>query len=202
MRITFGRKLRCYADFMKFHRIQLAVVCLISLFASGAIAQEKEKPAAPLSRADLISAAREIMTAQQYCALITLGEDGRPVVRTMNPFPPDDNMIVWFATSTSTRKAQQIRRDPRVTLYYADHAKATGFVALSGTAVLVDDQAEIKKHWRAYWDSAFPDKTKLVLIKVMPERMDVLNYKRGALNDPVTWRTPSVDFSKPEPTAK
>ena len=36
------------------------------------------------------------MTAQHYCALITLGEDGRPVVRTMNPFPPDDDMMVWY----------------------------------------------------------------------------------------------------------
>ncbi len=172
----------------------LFVIALLAALIVPAVAQEKEKPAAPLTRAQLISAAREIMTAQQYCALITLDEGGRPVVRTMNPFPPDDDMIVWFATSTLTRKFQQIRRDPRVTLYYADHSKATGFVALSGKAELVSDQSEIKKHWRAYWDSAFPDKTKLVLIKVIPERMDVLNYKAGAINDPVTWRTPSVEF--------
>jgi len=180
----------------------LFVLGLVIALITPSLAQEKERPTAPLSRADLIAAAREIMTAQQYCALITLGEDGRPVVRTMNPFPPDDDMIVWFATSTSTRKAQQIRRDSRVTLYYADHAKATGFVALSGTAVLVDDQAEIKKHWRAYWESAFPDKTKLVLIKVTPEHMDVLNYKRGAINDPVSWRTPSVDFKNADSGSK
>lgn len=181
---------------------RFAIVCLLTFLVSGVVAQEKDKPAAPLSRADLIAAAREIMTAQQYCALITLEEDGRPVVRTMNPFAPDGDMVVWFATNTLSRKVQEIRRDPRVTLYYADHAKATGFVALSGKATLVSDQAEIKKHWRAYWEPAFPDKTKLVLIKVVPEHMDVLNYKRGAVNDPVTWRTPSVDFTKPEAAAK
>jgi len=180
----------------------LFIVGLIAALIIPSVAQENEKPAAPLTRTQLIAAAREIMTAQQYCALITLGEDGRPVVRTMNPFPPEDDMIVWFATSTLTRKYQQIRRDPRVTLYYADHSKATGFVALSGKAELVSDQAEIKKHWRAYWDSAFPDKAKLVLIKVIPERMDVLNYKAGAINDPVTWRTPSVDFTNSASQAK
>jgi general stress protein 26 len=180
----------------------LFIFGLLTALIAPSVAQEKEKPAAPLTRAQLISAAREIMTAQHYCALITLGEDGRPVVRTMNPFPPEDDMTVWFATSTLTRKCQQIRHDPRVTLYYADHSKATGFVALSGKAELVSDPAEIKKHWRAYWESAFPDKTKLVLIKVIPERMDVLSYKAGALNDPVTWRTPSVEFKNTEPQTR
>jgi general stress protein 26 len=179
---------------------RFAAICLLTLFISGAVAQEK--PPASLSRADLIAAAREIMTAQQYCALITLDEDGRAVVRTMNPFPPEDDMTVWIATSTLTRKVQQIRRDPRVTLYYADHCKATGFVAITGKAVLVDDRAEMIKRKRAYWDTAFPGFKNLVLIKVIPERMDVLNYKAGAVNDPVTWRTPSVEFKNAESRAK
>jgi general stress protein 26 len=40
----------------------------------------------------------------------------------VNRFPPEEDMTVWIATSTLTRKVQQIRRDPRVTLYYANHA--------------------------------------------------------------------------------
>ena len=179
----------------------LFILGLLAACIMPVVAQDKEK-SAPLSRADLIAAAREIMTAQQYCALITLDEDSRPTVRTMNPFPPEDDMTVWIATSTLTRKVQHIRRDPRVTLYYADHSKATGFVAITGRAVLVDDRAEMIKRKRAYWDSAFPGFKNLVLIKVIPERMDVLNYKRGALDDSVTWRTPSVEFKSAEPQAK
>jgi hypothetical protein len=41
-----------------------------------------------------------------------------------------------------------------------------------------------------------------VLIKVIPEHIDVLNYKSGALADSVTWRTPSVEFQKAEVQAK
>jgi hypothetical protein len=52
------------------------------------------------------------------------------------------------------------------------------------------------KRKRAYWDSAFPGFKNLVLIKVVPGRIDVLNYNRGALGDPETWRTPSIDFRK------
>jgi general stress protein 26 len=158
----------------------------------------QDKPPVTLGRAELLVAAREIIAGQQYCALITQDEEGRSQARTVNPFPPDEEMIVWIATSTLTRKVQQIRRDSRVALYYADHGKATGYVAITGKAVLVDDKAEMIKRKRAYWDTAFPGFKNLVLIKVIPEHLDVLNYSRGALNDPVTWHAPSVEFKKIE----
>jgi general stress protein 26 len=157
-----------------------------------AAAQDKQPPVP--DRARLIAAAREIMQAQTYCALITIDQAGRPQVRTMNPFPPEEDMTVWIATNTSSRKVQQIRNDPRVCLYYADHSKATGYVALTGRAVLIDDMSEILKRKRAYWDTAFPGLKNLVLIKVVPEQLDVLNYKQGALADTGTWRTPSIKF--------
>jgi general stress protein 26 len=163
----------------------------------AAWAQDEPRP--KLDRAQLVAAAREIMQAQTYCALITIDETGRPQARTMNPFPPEEDMTVWFATNTRSRKVQEMRKDPQVVLYYADHSKATGYVALSGRAVLVDDMKEILKRKRAYWDSAFPGLKNLVLIKVMPERLDVLNYGKGALGDEVTWRTPSIELGTGEP---
>jgi hypothetical protein len=91
-----------------------------------------------------------------------------------------------------------MRRDPRVTLYYADHKNAIGYVTLAGRGVLVEDMQEILKRKRAYWDQAFPGLKNLVLIKVVPERLDVLNYKAGTQADPETWRTPSIELG---PTA-
>jgi general stress protein 26 len=114
----------------------------------------------------------------------------------MNPFPPDDAMVVYMATNTRSRKVEEIKKDPRVTLYYADHAKATGYVALSGKAVLVDDMQEVLKRKRAYWDTAFPGLKNIVLIKVVAERIDVVNYKQGLAGDPVTWRTTSIPVGK------
>ncbi len=172
----------------------LPFVCpLLMLFEfSLVVAQEKSQPAP--DRAKIIAAARELMGAQTYCALITVDQTGRPQVRTMNPFPPEEDMTVWVATNTRSRKVEEIRNDSRVCLYYADHSKATGYVALSGRAVLVDDMKEIQKRKRAYWDQAFPGLKNLVLIKVVPERLDVLNYKQGVVADTVTWRTPSIEI--------
>jgi general stress protein 26 len=170
---------------------------IIPFFPNLARAEtEKENTRAPLGRPELIAAAREIIAGQTYCALITQDEEGRPQVRTMNPFPPEEDMTVWMATSTLTRKVRHVRRDSRVTLYYANHGQAIGYVTINGRAELIDDRAEMIKRKRGYWDSAFPGFKNLVLIKVIPERMDVLNYSRGALGDPETWRTPSVEFTK------
>jgi general stress protein 26 len=141
-----------------------------------------------------MAAAREIIASQQYCALVTQDEDGRAQVRTVNPFPPEADMAVWIATGTQTRKVQQIRHSARVTLYYADHSKAAGFVSIRGKALLVDDRAEMIKRKRGYWDSVFPEFKNLVLIKVIPEHLEVLNYSRGVNGDPATWHAPSVEF--------
>ena len=149
-----------------------------------------------MRRDSLIAAAREVMGAQKYCALITVDSSGQPHARTMNPFPPEEDMTVWIATNSRSRKVREIQNNPRVCLYYADHSKAVGYVAIVGKAIVVDDMSEKLKRKRDYWDQAFPDWKYLVLIKVVPERLEVLNYAHGMLNDPVTWRAPSVEFDR------
>jgi general stress protein 26 len=176
----------------------VGLVLSFALLAAGrAPAQEKKE--APPSREKLVSAARELIGTLKYCALITIDPSGQPHVRTMNPFPPEEDMSVWMATTTLSRKYREIRQNPRVTLYYANHAEAPGYVAISGRAVLVDDMAEILKRKRAYWDSAFPGLKNLVLIKVVPERLEVVYYKLGLNGDSTTFAAPSVELTSEEP---
>lgn len=162
------------------------------VLASPAASRAQDGAAPPPDRTKILAAAREVMAAQQYCALITMDEAGMPQIRTMNPFPPDEGMVVWMATNINTRKVRQIRKDARVSLYYADHANAIGYVAVTGRAELVDDMKEVLARKRAYWDQAFPGLKDIVLIKVVPERIDVINYKQGVIADPDTWQTPSI----------
>ena len=173
----------------------LAVLLIGLCGATSAVDTPSEQK--PPDRAAMIAAAREIIAAQTYCALVTLDDTGRPSIRTMNPFPPEEDMTVWMATNVNSRKVQQIRRDPRVTVYYSNHGVAIGEVSLIGRAELVDDAAEIQKRKRAYWDQAFPGLKNLVLIKVIPERLEVVNYKAGLNNDPATFRAPSIELSVP-----
>jgi general stress protein 26 len=142
----------------------------------------------------LIHAAREIMTAAGTCALITIDEKDLPMVRVMDPFLPESDFTVWFGTNPKSRKVNQIKQNPKVTLYYLD-SDASGYVVIHGIATLIDDPKEKEKRWKVEWEAFYPDKPEgYLLIKVTPEWMEVLSYTRGIVGDPVTWQPPVVVF--------
>jgi general stress protein 26 len=173
----------------------ILVLCVMTV-PMGAWAQEKQAPTP--ERDSLITAAIEIIEAARYCALITIDQSGRPQVRTMDPFPPEEDMVIWLGTISKSRKVREIRNDPRVTLYYADPEEA-GYVVIAGIARLIDDAKEKARLWKEEWETYFPDrKDSYILIKVTPERLNILNYRHGITGDPVTWRIPSVEFKAPE----
>ena len=161
-------------------------------------AQDVAEPVS--SRDTLIAAAREIMTATRFNALITLDQSGQPRVRTMDPFPPDENMVVWFGTNRRSRKVEEIANDPRVTLYYPS-PEADGYVSVYGTARLVDDPAEKASRWKEEWTQFYPDReTNYLLIEVVPTRIEVVSYRRGIYGDPESWKPASIEF--PDPNRK
>lgn len=139
-------------------------------------------------------AAREIMEAAPTCALITQDAEGRSRVRAMDGFVPEDDFTVWFGTNPESRKVDQIKNDPRVTLYYLGQDDS-GYVMLHGNAEIVDDKTEKEKRWKPEWEEFYPDKTKsFILIKVIPEWMEVVSYPHGLLGDTLTWEPPVVHF--------
>jgi len=141
-----------------------------------------------------IEAARALMTRVRYCALITIGDDGQPQARTMDPAPPDARMVVWLVTNPATRKVKQIERDPRVTLYYFD-VRSPGYVTLVGTAKIVRDPAARQKRWVKKWTPFYPGGAAgAILIEVTPRRIEVIDVARGIAGDPKSWLPPSVDF--------
>ncbi len=152
-----------------------------------------------IPRERLLAAAREIMNAARFCALITLDESGRAQARTMDAFPPEDDMTVWFGTNPRSRKVSQIRRNPRVTLYYFD-PQSQGYVTLFGTARLVNDPKEKKVRWKDAWVEFYPDREKdYILIAVTPERLEVVSPKHGIANSGADWLPPSIRFAPLRP---
>ncbi len=170
----------------------IAILILISLPFSG-LAQIAEQGSANADQ-HLIAAAKEIMNSEGSCALITIDNEGVPRVRAMDPFAPEEDLTVWFGTNSRSRKVEQIKKDPRVSLYYLDE-DASGYVIVQGVARLVNDPKEKEKRWKAEWEAFYPDKTKdYLLIVVTPIWMEVLSPPRGISADPVTWQPPVVNF--------
>lgn len=149
----------------------------------------------PERREILLAAAREIIEGQTYCAIATVDQQGRPQVRTMNPFPPEDDWSVWMATNSRSHKVRDIHANANVCLYYANHERALGSVRICGKVELVDDMNEKLKRERVYWKDSFTDWKYLLLIKVVPERIEVLNYARGLSNEGDDWATPTVEMT-------
>lgn len=172
----------------------LVLACL-AFFASGVNAQ-RTPPGTDADRPVVLRAAREVMQKARYCAFITLGEDGQPQVRAVDPLGPDDDMTVWVGTNAATRKLAQVRKDPRVTLFYFD-AAAPAYVTLIGRAVESSDPAEKAKHWKNEWLPFYKDRHRgpdFALLKVEPRRLEIVSQNHGLLNDPKTWLPVAIEF--------
>jgi general stress protein 26 len=147
-----------------------------------------------INRDSLIVAASEIIRETTYCALVTVDSTGQPQVRTMNPFPANNELITWFATSRSSRKIREIKNNPKVCVYFANHNSAKGYVSITGTAEVIDDKDLLLKMKRDYWNGIPDWQKKFVLIKIVPKTTEVINYKHGFNNDPNTFKAPSITF--------
>lgn len=147
-------------------------------------------------RDTLIIAAKEIMETTRYCALITLDLSGHPQVRQMDPFSPDDDMVVWLGTNINSRKVREIRYDSRVTLYY-EAPNGSGYVVIQGNAYVIDDPEIKGKYWKEEWDTFYPDKSSTyTLIKVIPEKLEIIYYKHGITGSSKTWAVPYIEFDQ------
>lgn len=166
----------------------LLLILLITIATSKLFAQTE------VNRDTMLVAARELIQETTYCGLVTIDSNGQPQVRTMNPFPVKDDMVIWFATSRNSRKVGEIKANPKVAVYFGDHNTPKGYVNISGKAEVIDDKELLQKMKRDYWKGIPNWQDIFVLIKILPEKMEVINYKHGLNNDPQTFKAPSIDF--------
>jgi general stress protein 26 len=148
------------------------------------------------TRQFLLNAALEIIKSAGKVALITQDENGIPQIRTMDPFEPEADFTVWLATHPNTRKVQQVKNNPNVTLYYPDKMDK-GYVVIHGKAELVNDQKEKDTRWKSEWKNFYANRTDAyLLIKITPHYLELINYNRGISGDPKTWQPAMVRFKK------
>jgi general stress protein 26 len=175
-------------------KVLIQAFLLVSLAAATNAGGQQRLPK-NLERQSAISVAREIIETARYCALITLDSAGRAQARTMDPFPPDERMVVWLATNPRSRKVAEIRRNRRVTLYYFDR-EGQAYVTIYGIARLVNDPKEKARRWKDEWKMFYPDRGKsYLLIAVTPQRLEVVSEKRGIVGDPKTWAPSVITFT-------
>lgn len=171
-----------------------AAILLLLLLTANAGAQVA--PASQPSRAEILAAGRDVIQKAGYCSLVTLGEDGHPQARIVDPLGPDERFTIWIGTNPLTRKASQIRRDPRVTLLCFD-AATSSYVTVLAKAVIVTDAAEKKRRWKEQWTpfyAAGSSGNDFMLIRLDPARLEVVSVARGLAPDSKTWLPLAISF--------
>jgi len=149
------------------------------------------------SRADIIAASRDIMSKAHFCTFITIGADGQPQARVVDPLSPDADFTIWFATNPLTRKVSEIRKNPKVTMSCFD-ATTSSYISVLGRASLVTDPAVKQAHWKSDWAPIYPKgatSADVVLVKLTPSRLEIVSESRKMVGDPKTWRPLAIDFS-------
>ncbi len=142
----------------------------------------------------VLEVARRIMNSSRYCTLVTLGPKHEPQARIVDPLEPNPSFEIYIATNPRSRKVDEIRKDPRVTLLYFDSA-AKAYATVIGRAVEVKGALKTthyKEEWQGFFSRDAPDT--YTLYKVLPSRMEVVSPKDGLSGDPATWRPDIVDF--------
>lgn len=107
----------------------------------------------------------EILDEAELDLLITNGADGFPRVRPMTLLAYEEDGTLWFATSRSSHKVEEVRRNPKVSVFsFAEEAYAVIF----GEAEIVDDPSLKKEFWEEEWEEFWdgPGDPDYVLLKV------------------------------------
>jgi general stress protein 26 len=170
-------------------RTAVAVLLQLLLAVPSASRAQGTTPAPP-DRAKVIAAARDVMQVTRFATFITIGDDGQPQARVVDPFAPEPDLTVWIATNPLTRKVAEIRRDSRVTMLYFN-AAAQEYVTLHGMATLVTDSAEKARRWKPEWAPLYKEGPRgdgYRLVRIRPSRLEFMSPRHGLMNDPSTWR--------------
>ncbi len=170
------------------------LIVLIVLVSASASPYSGVNGQASVNRDTIMLAAHEIINETTYCGLATIDSLGQPQIRTMNPFPVKDDFVIWFATSRTSRKVREIKNNPKVCVYFANHVTAKGYVNINGSASVIDNRELLVQMKRDYWNGIPGWQDKFVLIKIIPKSIEVINYKHGLNNDPDTFKAPAISF--------
>ena len=94
---------------------------------------------------------RKIINDAHVGMMVTRSSDGGMHGRPMaNAQVEEDFDEIWFATSRSSAKVDELARDDRVFLGYTN-ASGSEWAAVSGRARTVDDRAKVEQLWEPMW---------------------------------------------------
>lgn len=110
----------------------------------------------------------------QIAFMTTVADDGSLHARPMATQHTEFDGTLWFFTREHSAKVDELEQREQVSLTYADPRDQT-YVAVVGTAELVQDEAKMKELWHPLLKAWFPkglNDPELALLKVTVDRAE------------------------------
>ena len=115
--------------------------------------------------------------------MTTVEPDGSLHSRPMATQQTDFDGNLWFFTRVDSAKVDDIGRDHRVNLAYAEPSKQR-YVSVSGTARMIRDRQKAEELWKPLYRAWFPeglDDPSLVLLRVEVEKAEYWDSPSSAV---------------------
>lgn len=134
-------------------------------------------------RTEAIAKLREMIKDIKFAMMTSVDDHGslhsRPMTTQQSEFDGD----LWFFTDKSTPKVDEIAREHRVNVSYADPSDDR-YVSVSGMAEVVEDRAKMKELWNPAYKAWFPDGLEdpdLVLLKVSVQEAEYWDSPKSGM---------------------
>jgi len=126
------------------------------------------------NREEAIEKLHSLIEDIDFAMLTTVDTDGVLRSRPMSTQRAEFEGELWFFTSEKTHKTDEIEKDNRVNVSYAE-PKDNVYVSVSGTASIVKDRAKMEELWNPILKAWFPDGLEtpgICLLKVDAEQAE------------------------------
>lgn len=127
-----------------------------------------------------------IMKQTSLHAYLATCDEDRPMVRPVSPIVEGWDRI-WIATSCNSRKIDQIKRNPKVSLAFVELPRGAKAATVVGLAEVVEEVTEKKRLWDlAGFDLSVhfpegPDAGDLCFLRIRVERIEWRDRWEGCL---------------------
>jgi PPOX class probable F420-dependent enzyme len=118
----------------------------------------------------------KLLTDPNIAVIATIRSDGTP---QLTPTWVDyDGENVLFNTAEGRAKPQNLRRDPRVSVFVLDPQDPFNWVSVTGPVEITEEGAaeHINKLSHKYTGNDYPDQSNRIIVRVRPERVNSPSY--------------------------
>jgi general stress protein 26 len=116
----------------------------------------------------------ELIKDIRIAMVTTVEPDGTLHTRPLASLAYRNDGQLWFFTAVDSAKVSEVSNDVRASVAFADTDK-DAYVAVSGTADIVNDRQRIHELWTTFakpWFPNGPDDPNLALLRVQAERAE------------------------------